>query len=57
MEKPTDDRVVKSKSKKQIKKKNKTESTEKQVCVMSQKYKCLTFKTMNIEYCLYINMH
>lgn len=34
MEKPTDDRVVKSKNKKQAKKKNKAD-TEKQVCAES----------------------
>lgn len=32
MEKPTDDQVVKAKTKKQIKKKNKAENAEKQVC-------------------------
>lgn len=32
MEKPTDDQIVKSTSKKQIKKKNKAESAVKQVC-------------------------
>lgn len=35
MEKSTDDRVVKSKNKKQIKKKNNTENTEKQVCLLN----------------------
>lgn len=32
MEKPTDDQIVKTKNKKQIKKKNKAESAVKQVC-------------------------
>lgn len=32
MEKPTDDLVIKSKNKKQTKKKNKADNTEKQVC-------------------------
>jgi len=35
MEKPNDDRVVKGKSKKQTKKKNKADSTEQQVCSKS----------------------
>lgn len=35
MEKPNDDRVVKGKSKKQTKKKNKAENAEQQVCSKS----------------------
>jgi len=54
MEKPNDDRLVKNKSKKQIKKKNKAESVELQVCskllINNPNFKQKTMKIKNLMY-------